>query len=79
MVEKIEDLTVMSIDYRKAPEHPYPTPTDDCYAVIKYILEHAKEFDVDVNRLLMAGDSAGGNSVLGFFFSFQFKYLTIFV
>jgi hypothetical protein len=43
--------------YRKAPEHPFPIPTNDCYSVIKYILEHPKEFDVDLNRLILAGNN----------------------
>lgn len=45
-----------------APEHPYPTPTNDCYAVAKYVIENGEKLDVDVKRLVIAGDSAGGNA-----------------
>jgi acetyl esterase len=52
---------VASVEYRLAPEHPYPAPLDDCYAVTKYISEHAGEFNADPEHLAVAGDSAGGN------------------
>ena len=48
--------------YKLAPEHPFPTPTDDCYNVTKYILESSNEFG-DTNKVILAGDSAGGNAV----------------
>lgn len=43
-----------------APEHPFPTPTDDCYALTKYVLESGNEFG-DTNKVIISGDSAGGN------------------
>ena len=46
-----------------APEHPFPTPTNDCYSVTKYIFDNPDEFSIDADRVVVAGDSAGGNIV----------------
>jgi acetyl esterase/lipase len=56
-------MLVVSVDYRMAPQHAYPTPTNDCYSVARYIIENPSEFSVDTDRLVLAGDSAGGNAV----------------
>jgi acetyl esterase len=52
---------VISIGYRLAPEHPFPTPTDDSLAAFRYIRDNASQFGADPTRLAVGGDSAGGN------------------
>jgi acetyl esterase len=52
---------IVSVDYRRAPEHRFPAAVDDSIAAIRYVVEHAADFGIDASRLAVGGDSAGGN------------------
>ena len=54
-------LIVISVDYRLAPEHKFPAAVDDAMAATAWIAGHAAELHIDAARLLVGGDSAGGN------------------
>lgn len=55
------DAVVVSVDYRLAPEHPYPAAVEDTYTGLLWAVEHAGELCADPNRVAVAGGSAGGN------------------
>ena len=48
-------------DYRLAPKYPYPAAAEDCFSVYQWLMDHAKEYGIQPDRVIVGGDSAGGN------------------
>ncbi len=51
---------VATVEYRLAPENPFPKGVEDCYKATQWLIEHAKQFSADAHRVCVAGESAGG-------------------
>ena len=58
-------IAVAGVEYRLAPETPYPGPLDDCVAVLRHLHEHGDDLKIDPRRIAVAGSSAGGGLAAG--------------
>jgi acetyl esterase/lipase len=67
VIERIVDAVgcvVISVDWRRAPKHPFPAAADDCYAGLKWTFENTDVLAIDPERLAVGGASSGGGSAL---------------
>mgnify|MGYP000342017632 CR=1 FL=1 len=61
MLANLSNSLVVSVDYRLAPEYKFPTQVKDCYNALKWVHENAWKIKGDSSKIIVAGDSAGGN------------------
>lgn len=65
LIAHTHDCTVVSVDYRLAPEHPFPAGPNDCHAVLNWIFSDACPLDIDTSKVAIGGASAGGGMTAG--------------
>jgi acetyl esterase len=61
LIAKTTQLPVISVDYRLAPEHQFPAAALDAIDCFDWLVKHASKFDINPQKIIVAGDSAGGN------------------
>lgn len=54
------DAVAVLVEYRRPPEHPFPAPLEDCYTALVWMVNHAESLGIDVERVMVEGQSAGG-------------------
>src|SRR5205807_8379612 len=54
-------VAIVFVEYTPSPEAQYPVPIEEAYSATKYVVSHAKQFNLDPSRVAVAGDSVGGN------------------
>ncbi|MFD5094194.1 alpha/beta hydrolase [Amycolatopsis thailandensis] len=59
------DAVAVTVEFRRAPEHPHPVPVEDCYAGLEWMAAHADELGFDPGRLVIFGGSGGGGLAAG--------------
>jgi acetyl esterase len=62
---KKTNSVVVSVNYQKSPEHKFPIPHDDCYETLEWVAENGEYLNINVNKIGVGGDSAGGNLASG--------------
>jgi len=60
-LSNLGNFVIVALEYQKAPEHPYPAAFNDCYATLEWLIDNAKQLDIDLTSIGVGGDSAGGN------------------
>ena len=61
----ISNAVVVAVDYSLAPEEKFPTPLEQGYFVLQWLVANAADMDIDINKIIVAGDSAGGTLAAG--------------
>jgi acetyl esterase len=61
LLSDLSSAVIVSVEYRLAPEHPFPSGLEDCYAATVWAVENAKTLGCDPRKLVVCGESAGGN------------------
>jgi len=61
LLSGLSGAVIVSVEYRLAPEHPFPAGLEDCYAATTWAVEEAKTLGADPRKLVVCGESAGGN------------------